>query len=65
MQWLLLNQHYASTFLDSRLISVLEEVISSELQLVQVLVSGRISSKTMNLVGLGQLFNNLESGVVQ
>ncbi len=47
MTWLLLNQYYASMESKSLKISVLEEVVSSELQLVQVLVSGVISSETM------------------
>jgi len=47
MQWLLLNQHYANMDTKNLGISVLEEVVSSEVQLVQVLVSGRISLETM------------------
>ncbi len=51
MIWLLLNQHYVNLDYTNSRISVLEEVVSSDLQLVQVLVSGMVSSKTMNLVG--------------
>ncbi len=49
--WHLLNQHYVN--LDSRKceISVLEEVLSSELQLVLLLASGTVSLKTMTSVG--------------
>ncbi len=50
MQWHLLNQHYVNLDIINSEISVLEEVVSSEAQLVSVLVSGRISSETMNLV---------------
>jgi len=55
MKWLLLNQLYASIFPTSSEISVLEEVISSELQLVQVLVSGQVSSRTMSSLFHGLL----------
>ncbi len=64
MQWLLLNQFLLPMAYRSFRSSVLEEVVSSEQQLVQVLVSGRVSSQTMNLLGLGQTWNNLESGKV-
>ncbi len=50
MQWHLLNQHYVNLHPINSVISVLEEVVSSEAQLVQVLVSGVISSETMKLV---------------
>ncbi len=50
MQWLLLNQHYVSLHPIDLEISVLEEVVSSEQQLVSVLVSGHISLETMNSV---------------
>ncbi len=48
MQWLLLNQHFVSLDSENFRISVLEEVVSSELQLVRLLVSGMVSQKTMN-----------------
>lgn len=50
MQWLLLSQHYVDISEDSNRMSVLEEVASSDQRLVQVLVSGTVSQKTMNLV---------------
>ncbi len=50
MYWHLLNQHCVSLDYISSRISVLEEVLSSEAQLVQVLVSGHISTKTMRSV---------------
>ncbi len=48
--WLLLNQLYVTLDYKDSVLCVLEEVVSSEVQLVQVLASGRISSKTMSLV---------------
>ncbi len=50
MKWLLLNQLCVNLVSKSLGISVLEEVLSSEQQLVQVLVSGTVSSRTMNSV---------------
>ncbi len=50
MIWLLLNQLFVNLDYQGYKISVLEEVVSSEVQLVQVLVSGRISQETMNSV---------------
>ncbi len=50
MQWQLLNQFYVSTDYRNSEICVLEEVISSALQLVALLVSGTVSSRTMNSV---------------
>ncbi len=50
MKWHLLNQHYVSLEFPSLEISVLEEVVSSEQQLVQLLVSGTVSRQTMNSV---------------
>lgn len=50
MKWRLLNQHYVSLDPINLGISVLEEVVSSEVQLVSVLVSGHISSGSMNSV---------------
>ncbi len=50
MKWHLLNQHFVNLDIANSGISVLEEVVSSEVQLVSVLVSGRISSETMSLV---------------
>ncbi len=47
MQWLLLNQHCVNLDSTNSKISVLEEVVSSEVQLVRLLVSGMVSSKTM------------------
>ncbi len=47
MEWLLLNQHYAVLDSNALKVVVLEEVLSSELQLVSVLVSGGVSMKTM------------------
>ncbi len=63
MDWHLLNQHFVSSDSESYKISVLEEVVSSELQLVQVLVSGSVSPRTMTLHGHGQGFNLLVTDV--
>ncbi len=63
MDWLLLNQHFVSLELQNFEISVLEEVLSSEAQLVLLLVSGTVSRKTMTSVGLGhQGINHLGQG---
>ncbi len=59
MQWRLLNQHYVNLDFVNSKISVLEEVVSSEVQLVSVLVSGVISSETMNSVDLAR-FNQID-----
>ncbi len=59
MIWLLLNQLFVNLDYQGYKISVLEEVVSSEVQLVQVLVSGRISQETMNSVGRGLVCFNL------
>ncbi len=65
MQWHLLNQHYVNLDHKNSVISVLEEVVSSDQLLVQVLASGRISSKTMMLFSLGiQCFNQIEGDVL-
>ncbi len=61
MQWLLLNQHFVNMECKSLGISVLEEVLSSEQQLVLLLVSGMVSTRTMTLLGHGLIWNNLES----
>ncbi len=50
MKWHLLNQLFVNSDLENSKISVLEEVVSSEAQLVSVLVSGRTFSETMSLV---------------
>ncbi len=50
MQWHLLNQLYVNLDYQNSVISVFEEVVSSELQLVQVLVSGMVCLETMNSV---------------
>jgi len=60
MKWHLLNQHCVSMDYTNFAISVLEEVVSSEQQLVQVLVSGKVSLGTMISHGPGQPWNNLE-----
>ncbi len=49
MQWQLLNQLYVNLDYRNLGVSVLEEVVSSEAQLVQLLVSGMVSQKTMIL----------------
>ncbi len=54
MIWRLLNQFYVNLESKSLRISVLEEAVSSGQQLVQVLVSGHISPKTM--ISLSQRF---------
>ncbi len=53
MKWLLLNQLYVNLDSVNSKMSVLEEVVSSEPLLVQLLVSGSISLKTMRLVFRG------------
>ncbi len=61
MKWRLLNQHYVNLDSRSYQMCVLEEVISSELQLVQLLVSGMVSQETMNSIGHGhQVFNQID-----
>ncbi len=50
MQWHLLNQHYVNLDYPSYAVSILEELVSSEQQLVQLLVSGMVSRQTMNSV---------------
>ncbi len=57
MTWLLLNQLFVNLDYNDCKISVLEEVIFSEQQLVQVLASGRISSRTMSSVYPHVLWN--------
>ncbi len=54
MKWRLLSQHYVSSGYLNYDDMVLEEAVSSELQLVQVLVSGRMSLTSMKLLGHGQ-----------
>ncbi len=49
MQWHLLNQLCVNLDFVNSKISVFEEVVSSELQLVQLLVSGMASHQTMSL----------------
>ncbi len=49
MQWHLLNQLFVNSDYENSKISVLEEVVSSEQQLVQLLVSGTESRQTMSL----------------
>ncbi len=53
MLWHLLNQYYVNSDFKNSVMSVLEEVVSSEQQLVQVLVSGPVSSETLILHGHG------------
>jgi len=53
MKWHLLNQHYVNMDFRNFEISVLEEVVSSEQQLVQLLVSGTVSPRTMTLASHG------------
>ncbi len=60
MKWLLLNQHYVNSDSINSKISVLEEVVSSGAQLVLLLVSGLVSSRTMTLHSHGTRLNNLE-----
>jgi len=62
MKWHLLNQHCVSTDYTNYRISVLEEVVSSEQQLAQVLVSGKVSLGTMMSHGHGRVSNSLELG---
>ncbi len=60
MDWLLLNQHCVSSDSENYKTSVLEEVVSSEALLVQVLVSGTVSPETSILLGHGLEWNNLD-----
>ncbi len=59
LRWLLLNQLSVNLELEDCKTSVLEEVVSSEAQLVQVLVSGHISLETMNSVYPEGVLSNL------
>ncbi len=47
MEWQLLNQHCVTLESEDYNVVVLEELISSDLQLAQLLVSGMVSMKTM------------------
>ncbi len=47
MQWHLLNQLYVHLGYEDYHVSLLEEVVSSEQQLAQVLVSGTVSTRTI------------------
>ncbi len=47
MEWRLLNQHCVTLESEDYNVVVLEELISSDLQLAQLLVSGMVSMKTM------------------
>ncbi len=58
LEWLLLNQHLDSLERTNSRVSVLEELVSSEQQLVQVLVSGKVSSQTSKSLGHGRPWNN-------
>ncbi len=63
MKWLLLNQLFVSLDYKNYETSVLEEVVSSEEQLVLLLASGTVSQKTMNSVfPEGEDFNPLVLG---
>ncbi len=63
MKWFLLKQHCVNLDPIDSEISVLEEVVSSEVQLVSVLVSGRISLGTMNSVcQVEESYNQIERG---
>ncbi len=65
MKWHLLNQLCVNLESENSEISVLEEVLSSEVQLVLLLVSGRISSKTMMSLSHGiPCSNQIEGGVL-
>ncbi len=50
MSWLLLNQLFVSSVSEDLHVSVLEEVLSSEALLVQLLVSGGVSIETKRIV---------------
>jgi len=58
MEWHLLNQYCEISEFNNSAVWVLEEVISSELQLAQVLASGVISLKTMTSHFPGLKWNN-------
>ncbi len=61
MQWHLLNQLSVNSDYRRCVISVLEEVVSSEEQLVLLLVSGMVSHRTMSLDGqVEDVFNQTE-----
>ncbi len=59
MKWHLLNQHFVSMESNDSRISVLEEVVSSDQLLVQVLVSGMVSPRTMTLVSHRSFYNQV------
>ncbi len=50
MKWHLLNQLYVNLDYRNSKLSVLEDLVSSELQYLSLLVSGVISFRTMSLV---------------
>ncbi len=54
MKWQLLNQHFMHSVVDGYHVSVLEEEVSSEEQLVVLLASGRISPTVMSSAGQRQ-----------
>ncbi len=58
MQWLLLNQLFVNSECINFVTSVLEEVVSSEAQLVQLLVSGTVSLKTMSFLSHGTVVSS-------
>jgi len=58
MQWRLLNQFFVNLESKNLEASILEEVLSSELQLVQLLVSGLVSPQTGMLLSPGTQWNN-------
>jgi len=58
MNWLLLNQLCVNSESKNYKMCVLEEVLSSEVQLVLLLVSGTVSQVTMISHGHGLLWNN-------
>ncbi len=58
MQWHLLNQLYVNIRLPKYEISILEDLVSSELQLVSLLMSGSVSRQTMISTSLGFQVSN-------
>ncbi len=59
-KWHLLNQLYVNLDYQDLEMSVLEEEISSDLQLVSVLVSGTVSQETMSLaIRSSECFNQI------
>ncbi len=60
MKWHLLNQLFVNLDSEDYNVSILEEAVSSELSLVQLLVSGLVSVKTGTSLYRGLQVSNLK-----